>query len=141
MSESLISRGTSRRALCGCPGAPRIADLYSDPDDSNDYVHALGLAAVILEAPEAVILLVPEGLGGRVHAAAAYVGLPVSGGGVGAGGDVRFVGLGLAAALGLVETGGGHQVLHNGAVDHVLVRRSRARGGRLCDDALQDVVL
>lgn len=80
--------------------------LYADPDDAQDDVHALALAAVVLEAPHAVRLLVPEGLRGRVHAAAADVGLPIRGRRarrVAARADVWRVGLGVAAALGLVE--------------------------------------
>jgi len=95
--DARVSRATSQ--VAAAHSRLWTAELYSNPDDSNDNVHALGLAAIVLEAPEPIVLLVPECLCGRVHAAAAYVGLSVRGCGVGAGGDVWLVGLGLAAAL------------------------------------------
>lgn len=118
--------------------------LDSDPDDAHDDVHALALAAVVLEAPHAVCLLVPEGLGGRVHAPAADVRLAVGacGSGVIAGGDVGIVGLDVGAALGLVQGRRGNQVLDNGRVDDELVRgplgAAAARGRRLGDEGLED---
>lgn len=118
--------------------------LYTDPYDADDDVHALALAAVVFEAPHAVRLLVPEGLGGGMHATSADVGLPVRGGrggGVGARADVGFVALGVAATLGLVEGRGRHQVLHDSAVDDVLERwRLRARGRGLRDNGSEDGV-
>lgn len=119
--------------------------LYTDPYDADDDVHALALAAVVFEAPHAVRLLVPEGLGGRMHATSADVGLPIRGsrrGGVGARADVGFVALGVAAALGLIQSRGRHQVLHDGAIDDVFESwRLRAGGCGLRDDGSEDGVL
>lgn len=47
--------------------------LYADPDDADDDVHALALSAVVLKAPHAVRLLVPECLCCRVHASSTDV--------------------------------------------------------------------
>lgn len=119
--------------------------LYADPDDADDDVHAFALAAVVLEAPHAVRLLVPERLGGRVHTAPAHVRLPIGGcrgWRVGARADDGFVGFGVASALGLVERRCRHQMLHNGAVDDVFEgRRLRALWCRLRNDSAEDRVL
>jgi hypothetical protein len=109
-----------------------------DPDQHDDNVQALGLAAVILESPHAILLLVPVGTGGAVHAASADVGLAVGGRGFGAGRHVRLLALDLGAAAGLVQGRGGHQVLDDGAVAGELVRRGGgALGSRLGDDGLE----
>lgn len=95
----------------------------SNPNHHDDNVHALVLATVELVAPHAVRLLVPERARSAVHASAADVWLSVSGGRRCGGGCLAF-GLGLIVtagagrgALGLVELGGGDEVLYDGAVD------------------------
>lgn len=118
--------------------------LYADPDDADDDVHALALAAVVFEAPHTVRLLVPEGLGGRVHAAPADVRLPVGSGRVAAvaGADARALLLDFASSPGFVEGRGRDEVLHNGAIDHVLMTGSLSAGGsRLGYDSSEDRVL
>lgn len=88
-----------------------VSALYADPDDADDDVHALTLATVVLETPHAVCLLVPEGLGRRVHATSTHVRLSIGGrrgGNVATRADMGLVGLGIATALGLVEGRGGH---------------------------------
>lgn len=72
------------------------------------------------------------------------MGLPVRGRRVAAvaGADARAFGLDLAAAFGLVKRRGRHQVLHDGAVDHVFVGWGLgAGGGRFGYDSSEDRVL
>lgn len=86
------------------------------PHDANNDIHALLVAALVLEAPHAVLLVVPVRADGRVHAAAAD-------------------GHGLAAPR------HGRQVLDDGAVDGVLEAglRGRAAAG-FADERFQDRV-
>lgn len=118
--------------------------LDSDPDDAHDDVHALALTAIVLEAPHAIRLLVPESLGSRVHAPAADVRLAVGAHGsiVVAGANMGVIGLAVATALGLVQGRGGDQVLDNGRVDDELVRGPLAAVAagrrRLGDESLED---
>ncbi len=81
-----------------------ILQLYADPNDADDDVHALALAAVIFEAPHTVCLLVPECLGGGVHASSADMWLSVRSGGIITVTccNARAVGLCFASAFGLV---------------------------------------
>lgn len=122
-----------------------VSTLYADPDDADDDVHALTLTAVVLETPHAVCLLVPKGLGRRVHATSTHVRFSIGsrrGGRVAARADMGFVGLRIAAALGLVEGRGRYQVLHDGTVDDELEGgRLRARGRGLRDDGSENGVL
>lgn len=114
------------------------AALNSHPDEHDDNVHALALAAVVLERPHAVLLLVPVRTSGAVHAAAADMRLAVRGRGLGARRDVRLLLLGVSAGSRLVERRRGHQVLDDGAVACELERgRRRAAGSRLGDDGLE----
>lgn len=117
----------------------RVVASNGDPDEHDDNVKTLALATVVLVRPHAVLLLVPVGTGGRMHATAADVGLAVGGGScLGRRRDVRLLGAGLAA-LRLVEGGRGDQVLHDGAVAGELEARGRrALGSRLGDDRLKD---
>ena len=109
-----------------------------DPDQHDDHVQALALATVVLEGPHAVLLLVPVGARGAVHAPAADVRLAVGGGRLGAGRDVRLLGLGLGAAAGLVQGRRGDEVLDDGAVAGELVGGGGgALGSGLGDDGLQ----
>lgn len=45
-----------------------------NPYDADDDIEALGLVLVVLEAPHAVLLVVPVGARGRMHAAASHRG-------------------------------------------------------------------
>ena len=83
---------------------PIVVLLHRDPDDADHNVHTLALAAIVLEAPHAVRLLVPEGLGSRVHPTASNVRLAVGGRSTTAiaGTDARLFSLVVAAALGPV---------------------------------------
>lgn len=66
------------------------------------------------------------------------MGLAVSSGGLGAGGDVRLGGLSLAATASLAESGCGDEMLNDGAVAGKLEGRSRgALGSGFGDDGLQ----
>lgn len=116
--------------------------LHSNPYDAYDNVHALALAAVVLEAPHAVRLLVPERLCCRVHAPASNVRLAVGRERPAvARCDVWLLRFALDTALGLAQQRRRNEVLHNGAVDDKLVRRSLgARGGRFRDDGFEDRV-
>ena len=108
----------------------RALRLYRDPNDGDDDIHALGLTAVVFEAPEAVGLLIPEGLGRGVHAAPTDMGLAVGGRGAAiAGADMRLVGLSLASALWLVQGGGRDEMLDDRAIYDELVRRALGPGG------------
>lgn len=112
--------------------------LDADPNEHDDNIHALALTTVVLEGPHAVLLLVPKGPRGAVHAAPANMGFAMAGSCLGARGDVRLLVFGLGAAAGLAERGRGHQVLDDGAVAGEFVRgRGGALGGRLGDDGLQ----
>lgn len=107
----------------------RILDGY--PDDTDDNIHPLALSSVVLEAPHAISLLVPESLGGRVHAPASHVRLAVSScGGSVAGADAWFFRLCVGATFGLVESCRGNEVLDDGRVDDEFMGRSlRGVGG------------
>ncbi len=110
-----------------------------DPDEHDDNVEALALAAVVLVRPHAILLLVPVRTSGRVHAAAADVRLAVGGGGrLGRGGNVRLLRVRLGA-LGLVQGRGRDKMLNNGRVAGELVPRGGGALRRgLGDDGLQD---
>lgn len=111
--------------------------LDADPYEHNDDIHALALTAIILERPHSVLLLVPKGPGGAVHAASANMGLAVRGSRLGARGNVRLLALRLGTAAGLVEGRRGYKVLDNGAVAGEFVRGGRgALGGGLGYDGL-----
>ena len=116
--------------------------LNGNPDEHDDHVQALALSAVVLESPHAVLLLVPVSTSGAVHSSSADMGLAVGGSGLGAGGDVRLLGLGLGAAASLVQGGCGNEVLDDGAVAGELEGGSvGALRGRFRDDGLQQGVL
>jgi hypothetical protein len=90
--------------------------LDSDPGNRNDNVHALLLGALPLVAECAVLLVVPVGADGAVHAAAAV----------------------------LLWFRGRANVLDHSAVDNVLVGWLRlfvSAGGGFLDQALEDGVL
>jgi hypothetical protein len=110
-----------------------------DPDEHDDNVQSLALAAIVLVRPHAVLLLIPVGAGRGVHAAAANVRLAVGGSGsLGRGGNVRLLGPCLAA-LRLVKRRRGDEVLDDRAVACELeARGGRALGSRLGDDGLED---
>ncbi|KAI6749162.1 hypothetical protein HG531_008109 [Fusarium graminearum] len=97
-------------------GSNRLAFSNGNPDEHDNNVQALALAAVVLEGPHAVLLLVPVGTGSAVHSSSADVRLAVGSGSFGAGGDVRLLSLCLGAATGLVQSGCWDEVLHDGAV-------------------------
>lgn len=60
--------------------------LDGNPHDADNNIHALGLTALVLEAPHAVLVGVPVGARGRVHATSADLCRLGRGGRVGAGG-------------------------------------------------------
>jgi hypothetical protein len=87
------------------------------PHDANNDIHALLVAALVLETPHAVLLVVPVRADGRVHAAA-------------------------ADRHGLAAPRHRRQMLDDGAVDGVLEAglRGRAAAG-FADERFQDRVL
>lgn len=132
-------KGLALEPICSGEVSIRVNASNGNPDEHDDNVEALALAAVVLVGPHAVLLLVPVGTSGRVHAATADMRLAVGGGGrLGRGGDVRLLGVDLSS-LRLVEGRGGDEVLDNGRVARELVPRSRgALRSRLGDDGLQN---
>lgn len=123
--------------VCSDPSFLAIR-LNGNPDEHDNHVEALALAAIELVGPHAVLLLVPVRTSRAVHSSSADVGLAVGGGGLGAGGNVRLLRLGLGTSAGLVQGGCGDEVLDDGAVASELEGGgSGALGGRLGDDSLQ----
>jgi hypothetical protein len=60
-------------------------DSVGNPHDANDHVHALGLTALVLVVPDAVLFSVPVSTGCRVHTATTNGASGCGGCGVGAG--------------------------------------------------------
>lgn len=121
--------------------------LQRDPYQHDHHVEPLRLTAIVLVAPHAIRLLVPVRTRCAVHTSAADVGLAVGGGRCAGRGSLVLGLLGRGAcrgggALGLVELRGRDEVLHDRAVDGVLVFGGRGVvGRRLGDDGAENVVL
>lgn len=110
----------------------------ADPEHHDDNIHALRLAAIELEGPHAVVLLIPVRASSAVHATATDVRLAIS---ADCGRGCVLAGR-CARALRLVQLRCGDEVLDDGAVDCELVLRSGVGlGGRLSNQSLQDRVL
>jgi len=111
-----------------------------NPNQHNYNIQPLALTTIVLERPHAILLLVPVRTRSAVHTPPSNMRLAIGSGRLGAGRDVRLFGLGFGAAAGLVEGGGGNEVLDNGAVASKLEARRRCvlRGG-LGDNLLEHV--
>lgn len=140
------------KGVTGTERNPRISFLSSfslnptlegNPDEHDDHIKPLGLA-IILETPHAVRLLVPVARCRAVHAAAARLSL-LAGGGSSLRRGRLALGTGAGrrtCAGGLVELRGGHDVLHDGAVDGELVGRGGGTlGGRFRHYRLEHFLL
>lgn len=130
------------------PALSKVHSL-SDPDQHDDNVEALALAAVVLVGPHAVALFVPVSALCAVHAPSAHVRLSI-GSGCGTrsgrvGSSCAFVLLGRGTGRGtlrFVERGSGDKVLDNRAVHGELEGWSTALFGLgLGYDGLKDIVL